>query len=253
MSEGKLLKLEDSMRAVGTQNRLVLQLGEFDVFIHQDSDDYFLSFAVPKGETNAIAVQVMMHAFKKYDRRARLEYFQELHPDLAALLEAEGFSLDMCAPVMVLSKDAFSLSLTQHKAVYRRLTAHDEKVLSVALRQQSIAYGGLGAAAALVWLEGMLVGLKQETLLVSILELEGGFVSGASIQIGGGVGELAGVWTHPDFQRQGLAFELCAQLLEDYFKSYDLCWLSAAEAAEGLYKNLGFQTLATQLNYGLRF
>jgi len=193
----------------------------------------------------------MMNVFSKYDRQARLEYFHELHPDLAALLEAEGFSLDMRAPVMVLSKEAFLLSVTQSKAVYRRLTAHDKEALASALRQQSIAYGGLGDDTALVWLEGMLAGLKTEALLVSVLELEGVFVSGASIQIGGGVGELAGVWTHPDFQRQGLAFELCLQLLEDYFKSYELCWLSAAEAAERLYQNLGFETLATHLNYGL--
>ncbi len=239
------------MRAVGAQKRLVLKLEGFDVFIHQDSDDYFLSFAVPKQKANSKAIQAMMQVFKKHNRRARLEFFHELHPDLASLLEAEGFNLDMRAPVMVLSKDAFTVTLPQNKAVYRQLTAANEEALKTALRQQSIAYGGLGDDSSLVWLEGMLAGLKQEIVLVSVLELEGVFVSGAAIQIGGGVGELAGVWTHPDFQKQGLAFELCAQLLPDYFKSYDLCWLSAAEGAERLYEKLGFETLATQLNYGL--
>ena len=85
---------------------------------------------------------------------------------------------------------------------------------------------------------------------------EGDFVSGATVQMGGplstGVGELAGVWTRPGRQRRGLAFAVCQRLLEDSFAAgSEMCWLSAAEGAEGLYERLGFRRVGTQLNYSL--
>jgi predicted GNAT family acetyltransferase len=71
------------------------------------------------------------------------------------------------------------------------------------------------------------------------------------IQIGAGVGELAGVWTAARLRKQGLAYALCHRLLQEYAAAgYTLCWLSAAVGAQRLYEKLGFVTVGTQLNYG---
>jgi ribosomal protein S18 acetylase RimI-like enzyme len=80
---------------------------------------------------------------------------------------------------------------------------------------------------------------------------EGIFVTGAVIQIGEGLGELAGVWTDPLLRRQGLAYALCHRLLSEYAAAgYARCWLSAAEGAQRLYEKLGFVRRGVQLNYG---
>jgi predicted GNAT family acetyltransferase len=80
------------------------------------------------------------------------------------------------------------------------------------------------------------------------LEQDGKAISGAVIQ-GAQDGELAGVWTLPEKQQQGLSFALCSRLLADYFATgQTLCWLSAAEGALRLYEKLGFKRMGTQIN-----
>ena len=248
-----LEKLENSLRAVGANHRQTFQVDGFDLFIDPDSDDFYLSFAVPTSSTVwQRSVEAMKDTFIEQGRRARLEYFHELHPGLKEVLEAEGFRLDMSAPVMALESESLSAFEEEQKGNYRQLGHLDGSQLQQALRYQSLAYGGDGGEGALNWYDSMLKGLKSNNLKVAVLEKDGDLVSGASIQIGAGLGELAGVWTHPEKQKQGFAFELCHELLKDYFTTgYDLCWLSAAEGAQRLYQKLGFKTVGTQLNFGL--
>ena len=245
-----LKRLEHSLKAVGAQSRDKVSTRGFDVFIDPDSDAHHLSFAVPSGLTGgwAEAVEAMKTVFAERGRRARLEYFHELHPRLAEALESAGFSLDTRAPVMTLVKEDLAESVTT-RGVYLELTADHSDRLGDYLRCQNLAYGGAGDGGALVWLKTMSKGLATGDLMVAGLEQEGRFVSGASVQIGGGVGELAGVWTLPSEQKRGLAYALCQRLLSDYFaEGYDACWLSAAEGALRLYEKLGFSRVGTQYN-----
>lgn len=248
-----LEKLKDSLIAVGEQSRDCIEVEGFKLFIDANSDDVFLSFATPTTSTDwPSAIKAMQAAFKTHKRRARLEYFHDLHPDLRVALENAGFVLGMGAPVMALAKpDLCDMKFT-NQGRYRRLGVQDKAVIESALRRQSLAYGGTGDDSALAWMDALLAGLKLDTKLFAVLEKEKQLVSGAVIQIGGGIGELAGVWTHPNEQKRGYAFELCHQLLKDYFSlGYELCWLSAAEDAQRLYEKLGFKTIGTQLNYEL--
>ena len=191
-----------------------------------------------------------MKSSRRRGRRPRLEYFQELHPGLADALEAAGFRQDMSAPVMTLARENLTQLSSKVKGSYVRLMADDKDRLEPFLRGQNLAYGGDGGDA-LVWLPNLLHGLKTGRSRVAGLEQGDTFVSGAMLQMGGDVGELAGVWTLPAEQKQGFAFEVCRRLLHDYFaENYDLCWLSAAEGALGLYRRLGFESVGTQLNYG---
>lgn len=136
--------------------------------------------------------------------------------------------------------------------IYQRLKADEPERLRAFLEGQNAAYGGSGGDA-LAWLPQLTDGLRSGVVLGAGLERGGTFVSGATVQIGGEIGELAGVWTQPDMQKQGLAFAVCQPLLSDLFAAdYSLCWLSAAEGALGLYERLGFRSVGTQLNYTLR-
>jgi ribosomal protein S18 acetylase RimI-like enzyme len=241
-------KIEDNLRQVAAQSRDHYQLDGFDVFIDPTSDIYHFSLAVPTYSHDwSAAIQAMKATFAAHNRRARLEYLHNAHPELATLLEAAGFQRDMTAPVMVLTQDELTTA-PETVGTLQQLTA-DSPLLEHFLTEQHSAFVMTGDALA--WLPKCKDGLKQERLLIAGLEQSGRLVAGAMIQMADGTGELAGVWTRATHRKRGLAFAVCHYLLELFFESNTLCWLSAAEGAERLYQNLGFRPVATQLNYGL--
>jgi ribosomal protein S18 acetylase RimI-like enzyme len=241
-------QVEDNIRQVAAQSRDRYQVDGFDIFIDPTSDIYHFSLAVPTQSHDwPAAIRVMKNTFTKHHRRARLEYLHDTHPELALLLEAAGFERDMSAPVMVLTQENLTAA-PQRDATMQQLTA-ESHLLEHFLKEQSDTFGMPGDALA--WLPKCRDGLREKRLMVAGLELEGMLVAGATIQMAGGTGELAGVWTRASHRKQGLAFAVCHYLLRTFFETNTLCWLSAAEGAEKLYQNLGFRQVATQLNYGL--
>jgi ribosomal protein S18 acetylase RimI-like enzyme len=197
----------------------------------------------------------MQEAFAKHGKRPHLEYFEELHPGLGPALEAAGLHCDMRAPVMALDMDSLSAEGPSATAVqagrYRELDAGDEAFLKAMLLRQQLAYGMAADESAFDWLPILRQGLREGSVMGAVLEREGEPLAGAVIQIGAGVGELAGVWTAARLRKQGLAYAVCRQLLQAYAADgYKLCWLSAAVGAQRLYEKLGFVTVGTQLNFG---
>jgi ribosomal protein S18 acetylase RimI-like enzyme len=242
-----LHRLERSLKNAAVKSREKVLHERFDAFFSSSPEPH-LSVAVPKvGLENPSAIASLKETFRERGRVARLEYFHELYPDLKKVLLNEKFKLDMSAPVMTLTRNDLSTAFGEVKATYKVLTA-DKGMLGAFLRCQSRAFGGTGADDALAWLPAMTDMLNSGELIGAVLEQEGEFVSGAVIQ-GAEDGELAGVWTLPDKQRQGLSYALCQRLLKEYFaEGHSLCWLSAAEGALRLYEKLGFKRVGTQLN-----
>jgi ribosomal protein S18 acetylase RimI-like enzyme len=244
-----LHRLEHSLKNAASKSREKIVHEYFDAFFSPSPEPH-LSFAVPKpGLEQSRATEALIETFYDYGRVPRLEYFHELYPKVRPALGMKNFLQDMGAPVMTLTpKDLAPAS--QVSATYHPLT-DDAGKLETFLRCQSKAFGGTGGDDALSWLASMTELLQSGELMGAFLEQDKEIVSGAVIQ-GATDGELAGVWTLPNYQRQGLSYALCQRLLADYFaKGQDLCWLSAAADALRLYQKLGFTHAGIQIN--LRF
>jgi len=150
---------------------------------------------------------------------------------------------------MVLVPDEFAPQPAVPGVRFVRITAMGDEVLDAFLAMQSSAYSMAMANPA--WRAMIQAGLRDGWMTAAALERGGVLVSGASLIIGAGVAELAGVGTLPAQRRRGLAADVCTRLLATYFDGgHDLCWLSAAERAEGTYRRLGFRGIGTQHNYG---
>jgi GNAT superfamily N-acetyltransferase len=241
-----LNRLAHSLRQIGISGRTHTRISGFDIFISKNSGEH-LSFAMP--HTNFLdwreAILELKTVFAKQHRTARLEYFHQLYPTLKAALEQAGFEVDMTAPVMTL--EASQLAKPSQAALCVPLQNNRLEVTQF-LRWQNIAFGGTDDETGGQWLEPMLLGLAEGSMRGMWLSQNDQMVSGAIIQ-GLHDGELAGVWTAPQYQGRGYAFVLCQELLSHYFASgQDLCWLSAAEGAQRLYEKLGFKYAGTQLN-----
>jgi ribosomal protein S18 acetylase RimI-like enzyme len=239
-----LQRLERGFRATAAQDRQRVALAQFDVFLSQQSGDH-LSLAIPLAD-GGDSIDALTEAFAKHERRARIEYFHELYPGLASALESKGFELEMNAPLMTLEPADFAKS--ERPPGYRRLGPADDALMEDFFRRQSIAFGGDGGDEALSWLPQIKSGLERGTVMAACNLQNGLPVSGAVIQ-GRDDAELAGVWTLPDFRKQGLAYAVCQCLLDEYFQTRGLCWLSSAEDALRLYEKLGFKRIGSQRNY----
>jgi ribosomal protein S18 acetylase RimI-like enzyme len=225
----------------------------FELFLSSSTDDQ-MSLAVPllPNPANwAGEVAEMKTAFAHHGKRPRLEYIAELHPTLGRNLEEAGLVRQSRVPVMILDMvDLAPPGDLPPSVRYQRLVAADDPLLRAFLMNQSIAFGGAGGEEALGWLSTMRYGLTAGSVLAATLIHEETPVSGAVVQIGDYIGELAGVWTSPDWRNRGLAYGVCRQLLAEYAATgYKLSWLSAAEGAQRLYEKLGFVIAGTQMNY----
>ena len=239
-----LLRLERAFRITAAHDRRHVALAKFDVFLSAQSGDHH-SLAIPQSDARG-GVDALVDAFARQGRRARVEYFHELYPGLAAALEGKGFELEMDAPVMTLEAVGFAKSA--RAPGYRLIGPGDGGLMENFFRRQSIAFGGDGGDDSLAWLPQVRSGLERGTVVAACILRDGLPVSGAVIQ-GADDAELAGVWTLPDLRKQGLAFAVCQNLLTDYFQSRQLCWLSSAEDALRLYEKLGFKRVGSQRNY----
>lgn len=228
---------------------MVYDAGAFRVFL-ADSPEPHLSVALPQKSVRdwKPALEEMQAVFAQHNLPARLEVFAELYPTLGAALEQAGFVRTDEAPLMALSV-ADAPQATPDAACVDLASAL--QLLEPFLYGQTRAYGG-SDEGALAWLPHLQAGLPAGNILAAALVQEDEVVAGATIQRGGEVGELAGVWTKAELRRLGLAERVCKVLISSFFAAGGtLCWLSAAPGALRLYQKLGFRPLGTQVNYAL--
>jgi ribosomal protein S18 acetylase RimI-like enzyme len=250
---GLLARIEANMLAVAARGREVADVGAFRVFISRESANYLLSVALPVRAPDrwGPAIAALDAAFEAWGRRPRLEYIAERYPNLGPALAAAEFDHTMTAPIMALGASDLAPAAPVPGTRFVMLGPGDGALLSAFLAMQGRAYGMPMTDADEGWYELMRAGLADGAIMAGALMRDGQVVSGASLLLGAGAAELAGVGTRPEGQRQGLASDACGRLLAAYFQAgHDLCWLSAAEGAEGVYRRLGFRTVGEQRNYG---
>lgn len=222
--------------------------GGYVVMLTPDDPMVWLNYAVPVSEEAAHGVEAMIAVFQAADRTPRLEFFPDVWPGVAEVLDAQGFVCEKRMPIMVLeARDWVGLKTEiDVRDVDAQTFGPMNAVLAEAFGMppaepadpqadpafERIASGATLAAAALV--DGVVVG--------------GGFAVGTTE-----VREIAGIGTAAAFRRRGIASAVIAHLLDRFFKDGgDLAWLTPGDdGAKSVYSRLGFEPIGEQVCYAL--
>ena len=249
-------RCDEHARRDAERSRETVDVGPFRALLDRTTDLIWLNYAVPvaplgQDESVAAALDELRRVFSARGRALRFEFNALPWPDLPRALERAGLRLHAEHPLMVCTPESFS-PIASHGVGVGML---DDRSLEADLRAYLTILGlAFGDSPALVTdadiaeLRGKLAGGLH---LRALATLDGAPAGAATLSPIDDIAELAGVATHPDARRRGVAATVSSFLTREHFdRGGRVAWLSAADAiAQAVYRKVGFQLIDTRLNY----
>ncbi|QOV88630.1 GNAT family N-acetyltransferase [Humisphaera borealis] len=240
--------------------RRVVSVGPFAAALHETDDLIWLSYALPwpgaaRERFSRQDLVELRRLFREAGRVLRFEFFEPLHPWLAALLAQNDFKLQAAQPLMLCGPD----DLRPDRLRLRPADGEEVEVCDLSPDDSSDLIGQFMVVSKLCFNEPPYV--TPQELQTTRENLLNGTYRSAYAKVRGvvaGVGsispandELVGIGTLAPFRRQGVACAVSSHLLASRFQAGSpLAWLSAGdEAAKLLYQKIGFRMVGMQLNY----
>lgn len=245
----ELARAERALVLQARHGRRAVAAGALLACFAPDGSDDFLHIAVPgAADPDDWAPSVRRLLELGPGRVPRLEFMEELHPDLPAALEARGFRTSARAAAMVTTAGDLGRLPDAPVGPPPLDLAEAPRHLGRFLDAQAQAFG-MAPGSGRLFFDRLRAGLADGSVLAAA-RLEGDTpVSGATLLVTSEGAELAGVWTSPERRRRGLALGVCRHLLASALDhGVDFVWLSAAPDAAHLYRRLGFRRVGTQVN-----
>lgn len=243
-----LERLQASAREIAAREREVITVGPFTMFIDNRRTEKWWSLAlstVGTGSEAAPALPAMAAAFADRGRKGRIEIFDELCPDLPGALEAAGWTRTDHVPVMICTPKRFVMPPAPEgiELVVPTPDAPDRMWVEWH-HTQVIAFEDPEPVAP-----ADVEGFRQRvaTRFFAGATVDGQVIATAECSpIAAGVSDVGGVATLPGYRRRGIAaFVTGAAVRAAFAAGAEIAWLSAAEAAQGIYARAGFTAVGT--------
>ncbi len=250
----ELTTISRSIIQNASRTREAVPVGPFTALIHPvDAAPWFNYAAVAEPGADAPALRAALAdlrgLFRQRQRRLRFEYVEALSPVLADILEEQGLCLESRCQLMLCLPDWLQYSPAPD--VHCRLLVPDDPALPAALEAQRAAFGMEPFTSPAEELARVRAEIAEGAQQMGVAEIAGQAAAGACLMAAGGVAELAGVGTHPDFRRRGAALSLAGFLTGSFFQQGGrMVWLgSGGDASTAVYEKAGFRWVGVQLNY----
>lgn len=224
----------------------VVAVGPFAVVLHRYSDTWYLSYATPLEPLPAdpgAAIQAVLAVFAEHGRVPGFEWIDELCPGLDDALVAAGLPPAHHEPLLVVDPD--EVAVPEIPGARVRLVDAAEDLRPV-LHVSHTAMPELGAVTP-AELQRVAAEIRSGQRIQAAADAGGDPVAVGDCSPAGGVAEVAGVGTLPDFRRRGLAGLVTATLaLEAFARGVEVVYLTAATpAAARVYERVGFRRIGT--------
>ncbi len=261
-----LAAVEAQFLAAMATGATTVETPAFRVHLWPEPDPFYRNVAVPTHRVAkwAPAIAAMRQAFAAADRAPRLEFLEDLWPDLSPALIDAGFAAASRMPVMIATDrpPESPADPASGRPVTHLDGATGREVLEAYLEVANAAFGQpLPPATRSREVALLESGLERGRCRIGVIFDEAGDVlAGAgligitSLPLGGGapvpVAELAGVWTAADHRRCGLARRVTAAVLDRFASAGGVAWLAAEEErSAALYARLGFREIGHQRTF----
>lgn len=240
-----LAKIASASAKARTVGRRVASSPGYLYCFSEDAEPYYTNQVFPISDDAVTSAPEMIAVCAANDRRVWIEYFEELFPDLLGALKSEGLCQWQTMPIMLNSGQVSSV-LPPVQA--RPATNAD---LEDVVRLCALCFGFAGENVERE-VSNLIAGMESGAKLISVLESQNCIVASGQTVTGGGVSELVGICTHPEFRRRGYARAVVQDLTRRAFASGDeITWLTPGSvSAFHLYESEGYVVSGTQIAVG---
>ena len=253
MSE-QVERIQSYLRTAAGRVRDTERLGPFLATFDRESDNRFLSYAVP--DDGALPSQAdvghLVSAFRRRGRMPRLEYVITAAPAVEAVLVADGFAVEGRLAVMTCTPERL-VDLSAPNGIELIEPGSDDEVLDL-VTAQGEAYGGFLSSpaqdAARMHRNLAAGGIAVLARVASTGEPAGGGICSIPED---GVTEIASVGVRSPFRRRGIAGAVVARLTREAFgAAVSLPFLTPeSDAEERIYSRAGFRAVSEMLHISL--
>jgi predicted GNAT family acetyltransferase len=259
LDEGLARRVQAYLRASAAHQYEAAPAPPFTCYFHPHNDFPHFNYAIPdQCEEAAVeldyapGIAALQAQFIARRRRPRLEYVEVCAPRLAAALEQAGFIQEGRYGLMVCTPEHALASPQPADVVVEQLEPSAPAAqLAEFLRTQAIGFGAAEPVRPSKQEIGELrVALHTATAVWARVGKAAVAVAVVTAPAGG-VAELAGVATLPEFRRRGLARAVSAAAVKAAFAAgVKLVCLTAADVgAERVYTAIGFRAIGVGLVY----
>ncbi len=250
-------KIQNYLRASAHGQYDAVALPPFTLFFHPTDTLKYFNYAIPDGPVVGPAdtqLAELRHEFLKRGRTARFEFFEAYAPQLPAVLQSHGFHEEARQWSMLCTSQTLRevpevpglevFSLGAHSSAQ---DMHDFMLI------QRVAFGpDEPAEVSPQEVQRGLADAQKGRWHAFMARIAGQPAGAASFgEPIGGVTEIAGIATHPNFRRRGIAARLTHLAVQAAFaQNVQTVCLTAADAQAGrVYERVGFQPFSTMLAY----
>ncbi len=241
------------LRGSASRGREVERVGPFLATFDPTTDHPYLSYAIPDtgAEPTGGDVGALVAAYRRRDRKPRLEYLPRVAPAVEAVLLAAGFAVELRPPVLACAAGAAAEPAPP--AGVELVTPRTEDEVRGVLEAQSESFGEPPPSAEAV--DRARARSKAGGIAILARDAATGeaFGGGGCTAPGDGVAELVGISVRPAHRRRGIAAAITARLAQEAFAAgVRTAFMTPGDDDAGrVYARAGFTPLTEMLHISL--